>query len=178
MPTTKSRSGRVDGTVQELDKHLPSSLKAASARAYAAAQGVPEAAREITSEAQRSGLSGAARVAYGKVEPVAKDVLGKIEPAAKDLYTRYEPAAEHLAVSTWRALNGLPLFPHVAQIVVPTAAYWSEKYNSVIASAAQQGYTGARYLPAIPTERIAKVFGEPSPPEAAEPLKGGGTETQ
>ncbi|KAJ1292361.1 hypothetical protein BS78_02G386100 [Paspalum vaginatum] len=131
---------KVDDTVQELDRHLPGALKAASAQAYAVA-------RELAAEAQRSGVTGAARAALARVEPVSRD-----------LYVRYEPAAEHLAVSTWRSLNGLPVFPHVANIVVPTAAYWADKYNRVIGAAAEQGYAGARYLPAIPTDRIAKVF--------------------
>ncbi|CAN6169211.1 unnamed protein product [Urochloa humidicola] len=157
---------KVDDTVHEVDKHLPGALKAASTQAYAVARGIPEVARELAAEAQQSGVKGAARAALAKVQPVAKDVYGRVEPVARDLYVRYEPAAEHLAVSTWRTLNGLPLFPHVAQIAVPTAAYWAEKYNKVIASAAEQGYTGAKYLPAIPTERIAKVFASPE----AEPL--------
>ncbi|XP_039797192.1 stress-related protein-like isoform X2 [Panicum virgatum] len=148
---------KVDDTVHELDKHLPGALKAASAQAYAVARGIPEVARELAAEAQQSGVKGA-----------AKDVYGRVEPVARDLYVRYEPAAEHLAVSTWRSLNGLPVFPQVAQIVVPTAAYWAEKYNKVIAAAANQGYTGAKYLPAIPTERIAKVFSSSTPD--SEPL--------
>ncbi|BAT03159.1 Os07g0671800, partial [Oryza sativa Japonica Group] len=167
---------KVDDTVQELDRHLPPTLKAASAKACAVARGVPDVARELTAEVQQSGVTGAARVAYAKVEPVAKGVYGRIQPAAKDLYVRYEPAAEHLAVSTWRSLNNLPLFPQVAQIAVPTAAYWAEKYNKVIAAAADKGYTGAQYLPAIPTERIAKVFGELSP--EAQPSKSESAKTQ
>nr|CAB3458930.1 unnamed protein product [Digitaria exilis] len=152
---------KVDDTVHEVDKHLPGALKAASTKAYAVA-------RELAAEAQQSGVKGAARAALAKVEPVAKDAYGRVEPVAKDLYARYEPAAEHLAVSTWRSLNSLPVFPHVAQIVVPTAAYWADKYNKVIVAAADKGYTGAKYLPAIPTEHIAKVFS--SPPPEAEPL--------
>lgn len=151
--------------MNELDKHLPQTVKAVSAQAYAVARGVPEVARELTAEAQQSGVKGAARVALSKVEPVAKDVYGRVEPVARDLYVRYEPAAEHLAVSTWRSVNSLPVFPHVAQIVVPTAAYWAEKYNKVIAAAADKGYTGAKYLPAVPIERIAKVFASSAPEE-------------
>ncbi|XP_062187918.1 stress-related protein-like isoform X2 [Phragmites australis] len=166
---------KVDDTVHELDKHLPGALKAASAQAYAVARGVPEVARELTAEMLQSGVKGAARAAYAKAEPVAKDVYGRMEPVARDLYVRYEPVAEHLAVSTWRSLNSLPVFPHVAQIVVPTAAYWAEKYNKVIAAAAGQGYTVAKYLPAIPTERIAKLFASSSPED--EPSKGA-AETQ
>jgi hypothetical protein len=65
---------------------------------------------------------------------------------------------------------GGPVFPHVAEIVVPTAAHWADKYNRAVAAAAEHGYAGAKYLPAIPTERIAKVFS--SAPEA-EPLAEG-----
>ncbi|KAL6896582.1 hypothetical protein ACP4OV_007154 [Aristida adscensionis] len=162
---------KVEDAVHGLDKHLPGALKSASAQACAVARGVPEVARELAAEAQQSGVKGAARAAYARVEPVAKDVYGRVEPVARDLYVRYEPAAEHLAVSTWRSLNGLPVFPHVAQIVVPTAAYWAEKYNKVIAAAAGKGYTGAKYLPAIPTERIAKVFSAPPPPPEAAPAE-------
>lgn len=172
---------KVDDTLQELDRHLPPTLKTASAQACTVARGVPVVARELTTEVQQSGVTGAARAVYGRIEPVAKDVYGRIKPVAKDVYVRYEPAAEHLAVSTWRSLNNLPLFPQVAQIVVPTAAHWAEKYNKVITSAAEQGYTGAQYLPAIPTEGIAKVFGERGAPAASspetEPLKGA-TESQ
>lgn len=157
---------QVDDTVHEVDKHLPGALKAASARAYAVARGAPEVARELATEAQQSGVKAAARAALAKAEPVARDVYGRVEPVARDLYVRYEPAAEHLAVSAWRSLNGLPVFPHVAQIVVPTAAYWAGKYNRAVVAAAERGYAGAKYLPAIPTERIAKVFSSPE----AEPL--------
>uniref|UniRef100_A0A0E0EG15 Stress-related protein n=1 Tax=Oryza meridionalis TaxID=40149 RepID=A0A0E0EG15_9ORYZ len=121
---------KVDDTVQELDRHLPPTLKSASAKACAMARGVPDVARELTAEVQQSGVTGAARVAYAKV----------------------------------------------AQIAVPTAAYWAEKYNKVIAAAADKGYTGAQYLPAIPTERIAKVFGESSP--EAQPSKSESAKTQ
>jgi hypothetical protein len=166
-PSASYNNGaQVDDTVHEVDKHLPGALKAASARAYAVARGVPEVARELVAEAQQSGVKGAARAALARAEPVARDVYGRVEPVARDLYVRYEPAAEHLAVSAWRSLNGLPVFPHVAQIVVPTAAHWAEKYNRAVVAAAERGYAGAKYLPAIPTERIAKVFSSPD----AEPL--------
>ncbi|KAG2563325.1 REF/SRPP-like protein At3g05500 [Panicum virgatum] len=143
---------KVDDTLKKLGRHLPGSLKAASARTCAVARGVPEVARELTAEAKQSGVKGAARAAYAKAEPVAKGV-----------YMRYEPTAEHLAVSTWRSLNGLPVFPHIAHIVVPAAGYCAARYNKVVAAAGRQGYTGARYLPTVPTERIAKVFASSSP---------------
>ncbi|CAI0551374.1 unnamed protein product, partial [Linum tenue] len=101
-------------------------------------QAAPGAARAVATEVQRSGY----------------------EPKAKELYTVYEPKAEQCAVSAWRRLNQLPLFPQVAQVVVPTAAYWSERYNETVASTAEKGYKVSSYLPLVPTERIAKVFSD------------------
>ncbi|XP_072997161.1 stress-related protein-like [Typha latifolia] len=139
---------KVEDAAEELDRHLPALVKSASAHAYAAAQSTPEVARTVASEVHRSGLSGAAKAAFDRYEPVAQE-----------LYAKYEPAAEQYAVAAWRSLNRLPLFPHVAQILVPTAAYWAEKYNRAIAYAAANGYPAVRYVPEIPTDRIAKVFG-------------------
>ena len=147
--------------VHKLNRHLLGPLKAASARACAVACAVPVVACELIAEVQQSGVKGAARLAYVKVEPVAKDMYG-----------RYEPVAEQLAVSAWYLLNSLPVFPHVAQVIVPTGAYCMTKYNRMVDAAARQGYTGARYLPTVPIERIAKVFAS-STPEAK-----GAAETQ
>jgi hypothetical protein len=91
---------------------------------------------------------------------ITKTMYSKYEPTARELYYKYEPVAEQYAVLAWRSLNRLPLFPQVAQIAVPTAAFWSEKYNQVVGSAAEEGYTIALYLPLIPIERISKVFDE------------------
>jgi len=42
------------------------------------------------------------------------------------------PKAEQRVVSAWKKLNQLPLFPNVANVVLPKAAYYSEKYNEVV----------------------------------------------
>lgn len=135
--------------MQQLDRKLPPTLKAASSLAYTVARDAPQVARELLTEAHKSGVAGAGRAAYVKVEPVARD-----------LYLRYGPATGHLAVSTWMSLNKLPLFPRVAQIAVPTAAHWAEWYNKAIGSAAARGYAGAQYLPPIPIKLVAKLFSE------------------
>ena len=98
----------------------------------------------------------------GAVKAAAEEVrrAGAAE-AAKTLWKKYEPAAEERAVAAWRWLNRLPLFPEAAQMVVPTAAYWSEKYNRAVVYAAERGVPAAAYLPLVPLERIAKVFEEP-----------------
>ncbi|XP_058082540.1 stress-related protein-like [Magnolia sinica] len=143
---------KVDGFINEVDKHVPVLVKVASSKALSAAHNGPEVARAVVSEVQRAGVIETAT-------EIARTTYVKLEPTAKELYARYEPVAERYAVSGWKSLNRLPLFPEVAHIVVPTAAYWSEKYNQTVCYTAERGYTLSAYLPLIPTERIAKVFG-------------------
>lgn len=139
---------QVGESVQELERHMPSVVKEA-----------PGLARSVADEVQRSGLVGTAA-------GLARAAIARCEPTAKDLYTKYEPEVERRAVSAWRSLNRLPLFPQVAHVVVPTAAHLSERYNRTVSYSAEQGYTVATYLPLVPTERIARVFGEtPNAPE-------------
>ncbi|MQM14634.1 hypothetical protein Taro_047570 [Colocasia esculenta] len=143
---------KVDESMSELERFVPPAMKEASTQAYTAARKAPEIARSAVGEVQRAGVVGTATC-------LAKSVAAKCEPAAKQLYNRYEPVAEQYAVATWRALNGIPLFHQVAQIAVPTTAHWTEKYNGAVRYGAEKGYTVAAYLPLVPTERIAKVFG-------------------
>lgn len=144
---------KVGDAVEEVERHVPSVVKEASNQAYSAAQKAPQVARSISDEVQRAGVVGTA-------SELAKAVYSKAEPAAKTLYSKYEPVAEQHAVSAWRSLNKLPVFPQVAQIIVPTAAYWTDKYNRAVSYSAQKGYAFSAYLPVVPMERIAKVFGE------------------
>lgn len=143
----------MDESVSEIERHVPSRVKVASNQAFSAAQKAPEVARTVASEVQRAGV---VETATG----LAKTVYTKCEPAAKDLFAKCEPVAERHAVSAWRALNRLPLFPQMAQIVIPTAAHWSEKYNQAVCYTAERGHTVSSYLPLVPTEKIAKVFAE------------------
>ncbi|KAL2485795.1 REF/SRPP-like protein [Abeliophyllum distichum] len=142
---------KVDESISELDRHLPALLKEIAYQASAAAQKAPEVARELAAELHRAGLVDTAA-------NIAKSLYAKYEPAAKELYTEYEPVAEQYAVSGWRLLNRLPLFPQVANIMIPTAAYWAEKYNQAVAYTAERGYPVTYYLPLVPIERIAKIF--------------------
>ncbi|XP_068662317.1 stress-related protein-like [Aristolochia californica] len=143
---------KVEGLVKEVDRHVPSLVKEASYQAMSAAQKAPEMARSVTSEVQRAGVVETAT-------DLAKTAYTRLQPTAKNLYNKYEPVAERCAQTGWRSLNRLPLFPEVAHIVIPTASYCSEKYNDAVRYSADRGYTVAVYMPLIPTERIAKVFG-------------------
>ncbi|KAL4352237.1 hypothetical protein GQ457_06G021010 [Hibiscus cannabinus] len=140
---------KVDESVTKLDRRVPPVIKHVSTEAISAAQKAPE----VASDVQRAGVVNTA-------SGYAKSVYTKCEPAAKEIYAKYEPKAEECAVSAWRKLNKLPLFPHVASVVVPTAAYCSDKYNQRVASGAEKGYKVASYLPLVPTEKIAKVFSQ------------------
>ncbi|XP_059437628.1 REF/SRPP-like protein At3g05500 [Corylus avellana] len=158
---------KVDESVTELDRRVPPTVKQASSQAYSAAQRAPVVARAVASEVKRAGVVDTA-------SGIAKSVYTKCEPTAKDLYSKYEPKAEQCAVSAWRKLNQLPLFPQVAQAVLPTAAYCTEKYNETVLSTAEKGYKVSSYLPLVPTERIAKVFSGDG--AESEPLVPGGSE--
>lgn len=144
---------KVDDSMSELDRHVPSLVKQASCQVLSAAQKAPEVARAVASEVQRDGVVDTAT-------NIAKTVYVKYEPTAKELYSKYEPVAEQYAVTAWRSLNRIPLFPQVAGIVVPTTAYWTEKYNQTVCHTAERGFAVSAYLPLVPIERIAKVFEE------------------
>ncbi|OAY44043.1 REF/SRPP-like protein At3g05500 [Manihot esculenta] len=144
---------KVDESVTSLDRRVPPVVKQVSVQAYSVAREAPGAARAVVSEVHNSGVK---ETASG----LAKTLYTKCEPKAKELYSKYEPKAEQCAVTAWRKLNQLPLFPQVAHVVVPTAAYCSEKYNQTVLSTAEKGYRVSSYLPLVPTERIAKVFSD------------------
>lgn len=150
---------QVDQSVTKLDSRMPPVFKQASFKALSAAQKAPEAARAVASEVKRAGVVDTA-------SSYAKSVYTKCEPAAKDLYARYEPKAEQCAVSAWRKVN--QVLPKVVEVVVPTAAYCSEKYNQTVQHTAEKGYRVSSYMPLVPTEKIAKVFAGKVP--EAEPL--------
>ncbi|XP_039036772.1 stress-related protein-like [Hibiscus syriacus] len=133
----------VDSKVGKLERHVPSIVKQASCQA-----------RTMASEVQRVGVLDAAKT-------ITRDVYITCEPRAKEMYDKYKLVAERYSVSAWRSFNRLPLFPQVAhRVVIPTAAYWSGKYNQAVRLSGERGYAVASYLPLIPTDRIAKVFGE------------------
>ncbi|RVW54503.1 Stress-related protein [Vitis vinifera] len=102
----------VEASIYELERHVPSLVKRASCQAITVAQKAPELALAVASEVQRAGVVDTAK-------NITKNVYSKYEPTAKELCSKYEPVAEQYAVSAWRSLNRLPLFPQVAQVVVP-----------------------------------------------------------
>ncbi|KAF7805092.1 REF/SRPP-like protein [Senna tora] len=133
---------KVDESVTELDRRLPENVKKVTSEALTAAQKAPEAARTVVWQVRSAG------------------VVDTASGLAKSAYSKCEPKAEQCAVSAWRKLNQLPLFPRVANAVLPTAAYCTEMYNETVRSTAEKGYRVSNYLPLVPTQRIASVFSE------------------
>lgn len=140
---------QVGDTAVEVERHVPSLVKEASNQVRFVTQKAPKIARSISAEFQRAG------------------VMGTAAELAKVAYTKAQPVAKQYAVSAWRSLNKLPVFPNVAQVVVPTAARWTNKYNKAVRYSAAKGYALAMYLPVVSTERIASVFGEDTQANAA-----------
>lgn len=136
---------QVDESVTKFESQVPPFVKEISAKT-----------KEVASDVKTTGV---VQTAHG----LAKTAYTKLEPTAKGLYTKYEPVAEQYAVSGWNTLNQLPLFPKVAKVVVPKAAYYSEMYNQTVMQTSEKGYKVSSYLPLVPTERIAKVFNSVEP---------------
>ncbi|XP_047323857.1 stress-related protein-like [Impatiens glandulifera] len=122
--------------LQFVDRNIDESVKVST-------QAVSEARSSVVSEVEKKKV---------KIVDTASGI-------ANSVYAKYEPVAEQYAVSAWKSLNRLPLFPRVANgVMVPTAAYWSDKYNEKVMITAGKGYRIASYLPLVPTEKIARVF--------------------
>ncbi|GKC04533.1 REF/SRPP-like protein [Tanacetum coccineum] len=159
MDMENGHTVKVDESVTKFDSRVPPFVKQVSTTT-----------KSLSTKASEVKSAGVVETASG----LAKTAYTKLEPTAKGLYTKYEPVAEQYAASAWHSLNQLPYFPQVANVVVPKAAYFSEKYNQTVQETAEKGYKVSSYLPLVPTERIAKVFNSAEP--QAEPVVSSGTE--
>ncbi|KAK8928317.1 Stress-related protein [Platanthera zijinensis] len=151
---------KIDDLVGEAERHVPSVLKKATAGAYAAAQQAPQALHSVIGEVQGSGVTATSL----RLLRAAKKKYG---PVARHAYERHGPTIERRTAAAWHSLNQLPIVPQIAHIAVPTAAYWAEKYNKAVGQLAESGYAVTEFLPLVPTERIAKVFGKDVNPTAS-----------
>ncbi|CAN6468334.1 unnamed protein product [Victoria cruziana] len=137
--------GKVDETVVKVEQRVPPIVKEAPGHVYSAAHKATCLARDLASEVKTAGIV---------------EATGGV---AKAVYVKCEPVAQKYAVTTWQALNQLPLFAHAVHIVVPTATRLSEKYNDAVRDKTSKGYAFPAYLPLIPVDRFANVFPEDKP---------------
>lgn len=127
---------QVDEVTNKFDEHAPPLAKQVANQAKGLIEEVTHKAEKVVSEAQ----SGGPRAAVNYVATESKQIV----------LTG--------SVKLWSGLNHYPLFHAVAEMAVPTAAHWSEKYNHVVKDITGKGYAVFGYLPLIPVDDIAKAF--------------------
>ncbi|KAJ9128496.1 hypothetical protein P3X46_034951 [Hevea brasiliensis] len=132
-----------DSTVDVSISYVSSVVEQVSTQAYSVVGDAPEVVRVVIES--------------------TKTLYTNYESTAKEFFSTDDSKVEEYAVTAWRGLNKLPLFPQVANVVAPTASYCCEMYNQTVRSASEQGYSAFSYLPLVPTERIAQVFGDEAP---------------
>lgn len=110
----------------------------------------PQVAKEVVVEAQRLVLKASK----------AGETLVCDGPSVAMQHAAYK--YKHLmlskVVTIWFVLNKVALFHVVADMAVPTAAYWTDKYNHVITYMSGKGYTIFGYFPIVPIDEIARTF--------------------
>ncbi|GMI65596.1 hypothetical protein HRI_000228900 [Hibiscus trionum] len=141
------------------------SVKQISSRSISAVQKAPRVAQGLATA--RVGSTGSGFITQLASRPIAViqrslEVQPPIEVPvlAKSIFDIVKPKVEKYAVSVWRKLNRIPLFPQVAWLVILIASFFTEKYNETVVTGVEKGYKVASFLPLVPTEKIAKVFSE------------------
>lgn len=126
---------KLDEAVHKFVKQAPALAKQVASQSCVVVQKVSQLTKAIVSETQTRGLSTAA------IYVVNTSEIYLMEQAAK----------------TWHTLTQVSPLNIVAELVVPTAAHWSDKYNQLVISMAQRGFFGFSYLPLVPVYIIAKA---------------------
>ncbi|XP_058731782.1 REF/SRPP-like protein At1g67360 [Vicia villosa] len=127
---------KVDEATNKFDERAPPFAKQVANQTKVLIQGVTHKAEKVVNEAQ----SGGAKAAANYVVTESKQVVLTS------------------SVKLWSGLNHYALFHAVAELAIPTAAHWSEKYNHVVKNISGKGYAVSGYLPLIPVDEIAKAF--------------------
>lgn len=142
---------KVEDTIGKVDEYVPPTVKQRTCEVCDMAKQAPDVARYVISEVQRSGIIEIA-------SETARSLYTTYEPTAKDLYAKYEPVAQEWALFAYYKLLQLPLLPQIVHILIPTAAYWTDKYNHTVVYIADRHYHLANFLPLVPVEKIKKAL--------------------
>ncbi|KAI3974099.1 hypothetical protein MKX01_029306, partial [Papaver californicum] len=126
---------KLDEVVQKFVKQAPGQAKQVASQSCIMVQKVSQLAKAIVSETQTRGLPTAA------IYVVNISEIYIMEQAAK----------------TWCTLKQISPLNTVAELVVPTAAHWSDKYNQLVISMTKKGFFGFSYLPLVPVDIIAQA---------------------
>ncbi|KAJ8446965.1 hypothetical protein Cgig2_006593 [Carnegiea gigantea] len=96
-------------------------------------------------------LTGEAKIhRTGLIDPTgsaAKEAYSKYKPTAKDLVYEYKPMFEDYALWAWWWFNRVPIVSHIARRMLSNATFWAER-----------GYPLVDYMPVVPVQRISQVL--------------------
>lgn len=126
----------MDDATKQFDENAPIFVKQVASQAKGLIQEATNKAEKVVSEAQ----SGGAKAAANYVATESKQIV------------------LNGSVKLWTSLNHYTPFHAVAELAIPTAAHWSEKYNHVVKNLNGNGYAAFGYFPLIPIDDIAKAF--------------------
>ncbi|KAL9406931.1 hypothetical protein Peur_003903 [Populus x canadensis] len=125
----------------------------------------PPVAKQVVSQA---------RYLIEKASEKAKVLANEFQAGGPRAAVHYvSTESKHLflteSVKVWVKLDQYPSVHKVAEVAVPTAAHWSEKYNHFVKEMSQKGYVVFGYLPVVPVDEISNAFkqGEPEKKEDA-----------
>ncbi|GLT86685.1 hypothetical protein SLE2022_048070 [Rubroshorea leprosula] len=127
--------GKVDEVSHKFDERAPPVAKQVVSQAQFLIQQALEKVQKFVSEARDNGARGALHYAAAESKQL---VLTN-------------------SVKVWVKLNYYPSFHSVANMAVPTAACWSDKYNHVVNDMTHKGYPVFGYLPLIPVDEIKQA---------------------
>ncbi|MCL7021935.1 hypothetical protein MKW94_021137 [Papaver nudicaule] len=116
---------KLDEAVQNFDKQARALAKQVASQSCVMVQKVSQLKKAIVSETQTRGLPTAAIYVVNSSE----------------IYLMEQPA------KTWHTLKQVSPLRIVAELVVPAAAHWSDKYNQLVISMTKKGFFGFSYLP-------------------------------
>ncbi|XP_059633536.1 REF/SRPP-like protein At1g67360 [Cornus florida] len=127
---------KVDEGTMKFDEHAPPLAKQVVSQAQCVARKTSEVAQVLVHEALVGGPYAAIHYAG----------------------TLYKELLVNGSVRVWYGVNQIPPFHAVAEMVVPTAGRWSEKYNKTIADMTAKGHTLFSYFPLVPIDEMTKAY--------------------
>ncbi|KAL8161716.1 hypothetical protein V2J09_013205 [Rumex salicifolius] len=127
---------KVDEASVKFEEHAPAVAKQVAGGVQSMMMKAAQTGHELLRQAQIGGPSAATRYAASESKEFA---------VAQTVFV-------------WTKLDRLPPFHAVAEMAVPTAAHWSDKYNRMVTDLNRKGYTAFGYLPLVPVDDIAKAF--------------------
>ncbi|XP_011071225.1 REF/SRPP-like protein At1g67360 isoform X2 [Sesamum indicum] len=127
---------KVDEATYKFDERAPPAAKNAASKAHSIVMKASKVLQDLAEEAKVDGPLAAISHAVEISKHFSVDKLAFL----------------------WYKANQYPALHGVFQMAVPTAAYWSDKYNKLVKDMSSKGYSFFNYVPLIPVEEMAKAY--------------------